>query len=287
MQGSAMTNLLASYVPRLIQKRVAQNPIPIESPFASDFHGAFLFADISGFTRLTERLAEKGPMGVEKLAGILNDYFGQLIDLVYEYGGDVVKFAGDAVIAAWPFESASGLADALSEEEVQRRWMLHAAECAFTIRERLLKYRAEDTTLYLKFSLGAGRVWESHIGGIFNRWEFVVVGNPMIEIGLANDMAKAGEIIAAPSAWELLKGHCDAEEMEFMAVPSLEHMNKGVAARLEKLKTKSNLAAGNEAVDLPDEAQSALRPYLPGSIISRISAGQSDWLAEQIGRAHV
>ncbi|HJS20413.1 MAG TPA: AAA family ATPase [Anaerolineales bacterium] len=279
MQGSAMTALLASYVPRLIQKRVAQNPIPIESPFASDFHAAFLFADISGFTRLTERLAEKGPVGVEKLASILNDYFGQLIDIVDEFSGDVVKFAGDAVIAAWPFEAASDPADAPSEA-AQRRWMLRAAECAFTIRERLLEYRAEDTTLYLKFSLGAGRVWESHIGGIFNRWEFVVVGNPMIEIGLANEMAKAGEIIAAPSAWELLKGHCDAEEMEFMAVPSLKYETRGVAARLEKLKTESKLPAGNETVELPDEAQSALRPYLPGSIISRISAGQSDWLAE-------
>src|SRR6187431_3640463 len=102
MPASALTDLLASYVPKLIQKRVAQNPVPIDSPLAKDFQAAVLFADISGFTALTERLAEKGTSGVETLARILNDYFGQLIDLVYDYGGDVVKFGGDAIIIIWP-----------------------------------------------------------------------------------------------------------------------------------------------------------------------------------------
>lgn len=279
MSGVGMTELLASYVPRFIQKRVAENLTPIESPFASDFHAAFFFADISGFTRLTERLAEKGPVGVEKLAGILDDYFGQLIDLVYEYGGDVVKFAGDAVIAAWPFETGRGAEGPISQE-VQRQWMLRAAECAFTIRERLLNYRAEDSILYLKLSLGAGRVWESHIGGIFNRWEFVVVGNPMIEIGLANQLAQAGDIIAAPSAWDLLRGQSEAEELEFSVDPALGLDRPGKAAKLKRLTARSSLPAGSETLSLPEEAQPALRPYLPGSIISRIAAGQADWLAE-------
>src|SRR5215211_6807320 len=102
MPNSDLTGLLASYVPRLIQNRVAQNPTPIDAPLAKDFLAVVMFADISGFTALTERLAEKGTAGVEKLARILNDYLGQLIDTVYEYDGDVVKFGGDAVIAVWP-----------------------------------------------------------------------------------------------------------------------------------------------------------------------------------------
>jgi len=275
MPGSAMTDLLASYVPRLIRKRVAQNPTPIESPFAQDFQAAVLFADISGFTRLTEGLAESGPGGVEKLARILNDYFGQLIDLVYEYGGDVVKFAGDAVIAIWNIDSDSGTPDSVARE-AQRQSILRATECAFQIRERLLNYRAEDTTLYLKMSLGAGRVWESHIGGVFNRWEFVLVGNSMVEIGIANHLARAGDIIAAPSAWDLIKANCDGDEIEYRPTEG----DAQTAGRVVKLKVSSQFPAGNEAVVIPDEAQAALRPYIPGSIINRISAGQSDWLAE-------
>src|ERR1041384_487769 len=114
MSDSALTGLLASYVPKLIQKRVAQNPLPIDSPLARDFQAAVMFADISGFTALTERLAEKGMAGAEILARILNDYFGQLIDLVYEYGGDVVKFGGDAITVIWPV--GEGVSDQIQTE---------------------------------------------------------------------------------------------------------------------------------------------------------------------------
>ncbi len=54
MPDSAVTELLASYVPRLIQKRVAQNPTPIDSPLAQDFQAVVMFADISGFNARTQ-----------------------------------------------------------------------------------------------------------------------------------------------------------------------------------------------------------------------------------------
>ena len=280
MPNSALTELLASYVPRLIQQRVAQNPIPIDAPLASDFQAIVMFADISGFTALTERLAEKGAAGVESLARILNDYFGQLIDLVYEYGGDVVKFAGDAAIAVWPIapdvnaETNAGTTNLVSDES-RRKWALQAAACALRIKEILLNYQAEGSTLYLKFSLGAGRVWESHIGGMFNRWELVLVGKPLVEISIANDLARAGDIIVGPSAWELIRDDCEAEEMQLITVQK-------TAARLKRLKAASSLSIRprHMSLNIPDEASDALRPYIPGSIISRIAAGHADWLAE-------
>jgi len=274
MPNSLMTELLASYVPRFIQKHIATNPTPIDSPFAKNYQAVVLFADISGFTALTDGLVEKGPAGVEKLARILNEYFGQMINLIYEYGGDVVKFAGDAVIAVWPIPSDAEDGNAASEADL-RKWTLRAAECAFKIKGTLLNYQADGSTLFLKCSLGTGRIWESHIGGVFNRWEFVLVGKPLVEIGIANQLAKAGDIVACPSAWELIKDDCEAEEV-FLAG---EHEG---TARLKRLGTDSpSLPVSMPApLNIPDEAQSALRPYIPGSIINRISAGQADWLAE-------
>jgi class 3 adenylate cyclase len=283
MPDSAMTELLASYVPRLIQKRVAQNPVPIDSPLAQDFQAAVMFADISGFTALTERLAEKGAAGVETLARILNDYFGQFIDLVYDYGGDVMKFGGDAIMVAWPIPDAPSAPTQGGRDSVlggaRRELTLRAAGCAFRIRERLLNYQADGSTLSLKFSLGTGRVWESHIGGIFNRWEFVLVGEPLAEIGAANHLARAGDIIASPSAWELIKEDCEAEPLRFETEPGREVR---VAARLRRLKTNMPPVAipEEEMLNFDEAAQAALRPYIPGAIIHRISAGQSDWLAE-------
>src|SRR5215207_4237360 len=122
MSDSALTKLLASHVPKLIQKRVIQDSAPITEPLLQEFSAVVLFADISGFTVLTEALGEKDPVGVETLARILNQYFGQLIDIIYEYGGDVMKFAGDALIAIWPIptdytpEAGPGMSNSVSTE---------------------------------------------------------------------------------------------------------------------------------------------------------------------------
>src|SRR5262249_861217 len=61
--------------------------------------GAALFADISGFTALTEQLADElGPhRASEVVTGHLYRLFHELIGELDRYGGDVIYFSGDAV----------------------------------------------------------------------------------------------------------------------------------------------------------------------------------------------
>src|SRR6188508_620449 len=61
--------------------------------------GAALFGDISGFTPLTEALAnELGPQrGAEELTANLNRIFHAIIAELDRYGGDVIYFSGDAI----------------------------------------------------------------------------------------------------------------------------------------------------------------------------------------------
>ena len=99
---SDLIETLTSYVPTLVARRLATDPTPPTQAEAESLPAAVLFADISGFTALTERLAQRGPAGIEELTHLLNEYFGQLIDLINIYGGDVFKFAGDALLALWP-----------------------------------------------------------------------------------------------------------------------------------------------------------------------------------------
>lgn len=282
MTHVVFTDVLASFVPKLIRRRVIQDPRPISLPMAQIFPAVVLFADISGFTPLTERLAQKGPLGVETLARIINEYFGQLIDIVDDHGGDVVKFAGDALIAIWPIAPASDTFFDLAQSEIvpvppvtARQWTLRAAECALEIRKRTANHQAAESKLRLKLALGTGKVTESDIGGVFNRWEFVLVGEPIVEVGIANSQAQAGDIIITQSAWALIKEDCIAQPFEFTLNEKPES-----AARLESLKNSSQLSVGEEALRVPDQAQAALRPYIPGAVLHRIEAGQSEWLAE-------
>ena len=61
--------------------------------------GAALFADISGFTPLTEALVlALGPQrGAEELTGWLNKIYDALVTQIESYRGSVISFSGDAM----------------------------------------------------------------------------------------------------------------------------------------------------------------------------------------------
>ncbi len=75
-----LSEILGSYIPKLLLQRIAVNPDVLETPLQENIKAAVLFTDISGFTALTERLAQRGPAGAEELTKHLNAYFGQLIE---------------------------------------------------------------------------------------------------------------------------------------------------------------------------------------------------------------
>lgn len=98
----ALQEILASYVPKSLLRRIAGNSEVLQALRQEHLKAAVLFTDISGFTALTERLAQRGPAGAEERTEHLNAYFGQLIELISDRGGDIIKFAGDAMLAIWP-----------------------------------------------------------------------------------------------------------------------------------------------------------------------------------------
>ena len=57
-----------------------------------------LFADVSGFTRMTEELSKLGESGGEQMANCLNRYFEHVGQTIRGSGGDIFKFAGDAIL---------------------------------------------------------------------------------------------------------------------------------------------------------------------------------------------
>lgn len=54
-----------------------------------------LFTDIEGFTRITEE------MPAERVAQMLNDYFTEVMEVVFKNEGTLIKFIGDAVFVLW------------------------------------------------------------------------------------------------------------------------------------------------------------------------------------------
>jgi class 3 adenylate cyclase/tetratricopeptide (TPR) repeat protein len=255
---TSLLETLSGYVPALILRRLVANPAPITEPSAERFLAAVLFADIAGFTELTETLAQRGPVGAEELSRLLNDYFGQLVDLIIAHGGDVVKFAGDALLATW---------SAVTEDALAKQ-VLRAAQCGLAVQHTLHDYQATGPKrLSLRVGIGAGDIFAVHVGGMYRRWEFLITGSPLVQVNQAEKQARPGDVVLSPRAWQLVQDRCTG-----LSLPTDD-------VRLQTVRDLLPLRS-LELVQPPQEAEGALRVYIPAAIRTRLDAGQTGWLAE-------
>src|SRR3954447_22625319 len=65
---------------------------------ARTLDASLLGLDVSGFTALSERLAQRGKVGAEELVRLISLAYAGLIDIADRHGGDVLKFRGDALL---------------------------------------------------------------------------------------------------------------------------------------------------------------------------------------------
>ncbi len=255
---TAPIEVLASYVPAMIRRRLVDRGSPGTPEDFERHHAAVLLVDISGFTRLTEKLAEHGAGGLEELTGVLNAYFDRLIERIAEHGGDVVKMAGDALVALWP---------ASAPDETPVSATLRAASCGRVVQQTMGDYECGGgIRLTSKVGIGSGEIVAMYVGGARDRREMILAGNPLAQIGLAERMARPGEVILSAEAWALVHGAGFGEALD------------GGCVRLTGI-----LGPTPRALDSPmpgPEARETILSYIPGAIRTRLEAGQTDWIAE-------
>ena len=252
---------LASYVPAIVVRRFADRHEPLGEAESEQLLAAVLFADISGFTVLTERLAGTGPSGVEALTELLNDCFGELVGLVGEHGGEVVKFAGDALLAIWPMDDdKSGV-------------MAWAARCGLAMQQSLQSSEvAARVQLSVRIAVGLGQVSVAHLGGVRGRWEVLVGGPAVAQVCAAEQVARPGDMVLSPEASDLLGDLALGEQMRLGAGgPS--------AFRLAGVRWPTGTAP-LVRVGTVQAAGPALRGYVPAAVTARLAAGQSAWISE-------
>ncbi|MDP6454820.1 MAG: adenylate/guanylate cyclase domain-containing protein [SAR202 cluster bacterium] len=254
-----MLETLTSYIPPPVARRLAGDPNMPTGPSSEQLPAAVMFADISGFTPLAERLAERGVEGAEDLSNAVNGFFGRFIDLTASHGGEALYFAGDSAIVLWP---ATDLDDDLPG-------LTHrAAQCALEIMSQLNGLEvAEDVRLSIRVGLSAGRVMVASVGGVQNRWQCLFAGDPMHELGAVGNMGDSGEIILAPNVQAMLGND------------SRVHGLVDGYARLEALDSSVPLRSA-EIRSLSSAAEAGLRAYVPEPVLANIDSGQTGWLAE-------
>ncbi len=262
--STTLVEHLNSYVPPAILRRIAADATSHTAAAIEHSAAAVLFADISGFTPLAETLARRGPAGAEALTQLLNDYLGQLVELVHAHGGEVLSFAGDALLAVW--------SDAVSGENLSRLTQ-RAAYCGLAIQAQLNNYEpTEGAQLRLRLGISAGKVKILHVGGVDDCWQFELAGEPLAQMYVAQSLAAPGDLVLDYAAWHHLGEGLSASARS-------EALDLGYR-RLHEIQAPPPINQNDAVISSDGNVNAAVRGYVPQAVLFRLDADQTDWLAE-------
>ena len=128
---------LNKYIPSLVLQKLIQRfesskdktVAEAKLPEIQKMETVCMFADISGFTNLSEACAKKGQRGNEELAFCINRYMEGMVSNLNQCGGDIIKFVGDAMIVMWPTIGSGG--------ETKESTIRMAIQCAQSIQKSM------------------------------------------------------------------------------------------------------------------------------------------------------
>ena len=174
---------LAAFLPQ--DRRTA---LALGSALPDRTQGAALFADLSGFTALTESLARtQGPLrGAETLSQVLRSVFEVLIGEIEAYGGSVIGFGGDAV-TCW-FDADDG-STAVHAGFAMQRAMATLSEASSEL--------GEARGLRLKVAVAVGAVGRYVVGDPEIQQIDIIAGRTLDVLATAEHATKPGEVVLA------------------------------------------------------------------------------------------
>ncbi len=226
-------------------------------------YGAALFADISGFTPLTEALLKAyGPRrGPEELTRQLNRIFDALVAEVHRYGGSVIALNGDA-ITCW-LDGDDGLRAIACGQAMQQAMGQFAA----------LKFPSGDTvSLAMKAAVATGPVRRFLVGDPQIQYIDVLAGATLDRMAAAEHHAIKGEVVVAP---EVLAQLGQTLQVAALRTDPASSQSFAVVAGLNEAVLSQpwlNLE--------PSLTEDQVRPWLLPPVYERLEASQGEFLAE-------
>jgi adenylate cyclase len=152
---------------------------------------SILFADISGFTSMSEKMSPSA------VALLLNDYLSRMTDVIFKYEGTLDKYIGDAIMAV--FGAPLDMPD-----HAQR-----AIRTAVEMQERLAEWNAERKEgphFRIRIGINSGKAVAGEIGSI-NKKEYTVLGDTVNTASrLESSVARPGSVVIGEQTLRLVEG---------------------------------------------------------------------------------
>lgn len=250
---------ISTYLPRrLLTRQLAGEG---EGPWLEWVEGALLFADVSGSTALAERLTALGREGTEVVTATLNSYFGTMIRIIEEAGGDLLTFGGDALLVLF-----EGAAPARA-----------ATATALRLLDELAGFTREvpgigSFPLTMHIGVEAGRVALVSAGHP-QALRYSAMGRAVRDVARAEGHGGPGELVLGPRAWGAVAGDAAGAPVgadpAFVRVWALE----GAAQPPPPAPADSPPPALTlAALDRLARQLDRISPYLPADLLARILA---------------
>lgn len=164
---------------------------------------AIWYCDLRDFTAMSNELPR------DEVIAVLNDYFDTMAQPVHKYGGEILKFIGDAMLAIFPMR------DDLDRDNKCRIALAAAEEALDALRDlNDLRASAGKKPLRVGIGLHAGSVSYGNIGALISasaRLDFTVIG-PAVNLaarieGLCRELNRpliASRALASPCGSKLV-----------------------------------------------------------------------------------
>lgn len=157
-----------------------------------------LFADIRGFTRMSEQ------MSPEDIVDMLNKYLSIIVERVLDNDGMVNKFAGDNVMAVW------------NAPQFQQEHARLAVKTAWEAQQAIIERQRTDTSLpQVQFGIGinTGEAVAGNMGSS-GRTEYTVIGDAVNVASRICGATTGGEVWIGPETYRQIMDYVEVEQLE-------------------------------------------------------------------------
>ncbi len=188
----SLRHTLKAFLPRYVLD-LASTP---GQPHGELLEGSFIFADVTGFTALTGELSKRGTEGREEMNRVMRALFTAILDPLIASGGDLLIFAGDAVLACFPAQP----------DGRDAHWATRTALRLVQAIAPFAHFQTPYGTFSLTMSAGVerGKAFAAVVGSR-QRMEFLISGGPVQGAMQAESAAEPSQVFAGPGLLPFLR----------------------------------------------------------------------------------
>ncbi len=199
-EKNKITKAFKRYVAPQVVSRLLENQIEEPKLGGTVTDIAVLFADIRGFTPLSEALS------ASEVADILNRYLSMMSECVFKYNGTLDKFMGDCVMAFWgaPF----------TDEDIAKKAVL--ASIDMVLKSNELEKELKDKYGHT-INIGIGINYGTAVVGNFgskDRMDYTAIGDTVNIASRLESNAKAGSILISENVKNLIDDEIKYSKLE-------------------------------------------------------------------------